>query len=99
MVLIALQEVGASGEVFATISNEGKTATFEFRNFDISDDTTLQDVLSTIKDITAYRNVSSGELSDLMSISHDEARELEQYINMEWAKVIYLGIRNEVLAC
>lgn len=99
MVLVALQEVGASGEVLATISNEGKTATFEFRNFDISDDTTLQDVLSTIKDITAYRNVSSGELSDLMFLSHDEAIELRQYINREWAKVNYLGIRGEVLAC
>ena len=99
MVLIALQEVGACGEVFATISNEGKIATFEFRNFDIHDDTTLQDVLSTIKDITTYRDMSNGELGDLLFLSHDEAKELEQYINMEWAKVNYLGIRDEVLAC
>lgn len=99
MVLLALQEVGASGEVFATISNEGKTATFEFRNFDISDDTTLHEVLSEIKNITSYRDTSSGELGDLMFLSHEESVELEQYINMEWAKVLYLGIRGEVLAC
>ena len=99
MVLIALQEVGACGEVFATISNEGKIATFEFRNFDIHDDTTLQDVLSTIRDITTYRDMPTEDLGDLMFLSHDEAIELKQYINMEWAKVNYLGIRDEVLAC